>query len=260
MSRLRDQVALITGGGSGLGHAIIERFVAEGARVGVLELSPDKAAALRAEFGTDVTVHPGDATRYDDNVAAVQATVADHGRLDVFIGNAAMWDFGRSLADLPGAVIDDAFAEVFGLNVKGYLLGAKAALPALTETQGSIIFSLSNAAFYPGGGGPLYTASKHALIGLVRQLAYELAPAIRVNGVAPGGMVTDLRGPRSLGLADTPLASRVQPDTLRGFNALRVAPSPRDYTGHYVLLASREDNRTVTGAVHHCDAGVGFRR
>ena len=99
---------------------------------------------------------------------------------------------------LPPDAIDAAFDEVFHLNVKGYLLGAKAATDELRKTKGSVIFTVSNAGFWPGGGGPLYVASKHAVMGLVKQLAYELAPDIRVNGVAPGGMSTDLRGPRAL--------------------------------------------------------------
>jgi NAD(P)-dependent dehydrogenase (short-subunit alcohol dehydrogenase family) len=260
MTWLQGQVALVTGGGSGLGRAIVERFVAEGARVGVLELSSGKAENLRADFGDAVTVVQGNAVSLADNQAAVDQTVAAFGQLDTFIGNAAVWDFGRSLADIPAGVVAEAFDEVFDLNVKAYLVGAKASLPALRESAGSMIFSLSNAAFYPGGGGPLYTASKHAVVGLVRQLAYELAPGIRVNGVAPGGMSTDLRGPRALGLDGTAIGSLLQEDAMRAYNALGIAASPGDYTGHYVLLASRQNNRTVTGAIHSCDAGIGVRR
>jgi 2,3-dihydroxy-2,3-dihydrophenylpropionate dehydrogenase/cis-2,3-dihydrobiphenyl-2,3-diol dehydrogenase len=123
-----------------------------------------------------------------------------------------------------------------------------------------MIFTLSNAAFRPGGGGPLYTSSKHAVVGLVEQLAYELAPTVRVNGVAPGGMLSDLRGPEALGLATRPLSSMMREETMQGFNALGIAPQPSDYTGHYVLLASRQNNRAVTGSIHRCDAGVGVRR
>jgi NAD(P)-dependent dehydrogenase (short-subunit alcohol dehydrogenase family) len=260
MTWLPGQVALVTGGGSGLGRAIVERFVEEGARVGVLELSSGKVESLRADFGDVVTVVQGDAVSLADNKAAVDQTVAAFGQLDTFVGNAAVWDFGRSLADIPADAVAEAFDEVFDLNVKAYLLGAKASLPALRESAGSIIFSLSNAAFYAGGGGPLYTASKHAVVGLVKQLAYELAPRIRVNGVAPGGMSTDLRGPRALGLAGTAIGSLLHEDAMRAYNALGIAASPRDYTGHYVLLASRQNNRTVTGAIHNCDAGVGVRR
>jgi 2,3-dihydroxy-2,3-dihydrophenylpropionate dehydrogenase len=204
---LNGQVILLTGGGSGLGRALVERFVDEGASVGVLELSSEKTAALRSDFGESIRVIQGDATSLSDNAQAVRETVAAFGGLDTFIGNAAVWDFGRSLEDIQSDALSSAFDEVFALNVKAYLLGAKASLDALRASQGSMIFTLSNAAFYPGGGGPLYTASKHALVGVIKQLAYELAPQIRVNGVAPGGMATDLRGPQSLGLAGTPLSA-----------------------------------------------------
>lgn len=259
MGWLENSVSLVTGGGSGLGHAIVARFISEGARVGVLELNDAKGAALAAEFGDAVAVTTGDATTYADNERAVAATVAAFGKLDSFVGNAGLWDFATSLEDLPVDAIDGAFDEIFRLNVKGYMLGAKAAVSALRETRGSIIFTVSNAGFWPGGGGPLYVASKHAVMGLVKQLAYELAPEIRVNGVAPGGMSTDLRGPRSLGLADRSWGSMDVDGMMARSSPLRRAIAPEDYTGHYVLLASRENSLTVTGSVHNCDGGVGIR-
>lgn len=257
MAWLDDTVALITGGGSGLGRAIVERFVDEGARVGVLELDEAKAGALRSDFGDAVRVTVGDATTLDGNERAVADTVAGFGRLDVFVGNAGLWDFGMSLERLPADRLSEAFDEVFALNVKGYLLGAKAALPALRATKGSMIFTASNAAFWPGGGGPLYVASKHAVVGLVKQLAYELAPEVRVNGVAPGGMPSDLRGPRSLGLADTAWSSMPVDRIMERLSPLERPIAPSDYTGHYVLLASRANSLTVTGSVHNCDGGAG---
>ena len=169
------------------------------------------------------------------------------------------WDFSRSLESLPADAMPGAFDEIFRLNVLGYMLGAKAALPRLRETKGSIIFTVSNAGFWPGGGGPLYVASKHAVMGLVKQLAYELAPDVRVNGVAPGGMPTDLRGPRSLGLADRSWGDSPVDRMMEEFSPLRRAIAPEDYTGHYVLLASRANSLTVTGSVHNCDGGVGIR-
>ncbi len=75
------------------------------------------------------------------------------------------------------------------------------------EDSGSIVMTLSNASFYVNGGGPIYTAAKHACLGLMRELAYELAPHVRVNAVAPGGMNTDLRGPEAIGLADRSIAA-----------------------------------------------------
>ncbi len=186
MGWLEGQVALVTGGGSGIGRAVVDRFIAEGASVGVLELHPAKAAALVAGHGDRVAVTVGDATSYADNERVVEETVRKFGRLDTFVGNAGLWDFGAKLADVPGEVLGAAFDELFGLNVKGYVLGARACVNALRATGGSMIFTVSNAGFWPGGGGVLYTASKHAAIGLIKQLAYELCPDVRVNGVAPG--------------------------------------------------------------------------
>jgi len=259
MGWLEAQSVLVTGAGSGLGRAILERFVDEGARVGVLEIDPDKADDLSKEFGEDVVVTVGDATRLVDNQQAVAATVAAFGSLDVFVGNAGMWDYSLTLDALPAEQISNAFDEIFALNVKAYLLGAKATVDQLRQSEGSMIFTVSNAGFWPGGGGPLYVASKHAVVGLVKQLAYELAPKVRVNGVAPGAMPTDLRGPKSLGLSDTPISSLPVDRIAEGFTALERAISPADYAGHYVLLASRENSRTVTGSIHNCDGGVGVR-
>ena len=141
----------------------------------------------------------GDVTQLEDNEEAVAETVRAFGKLDTFIGNAGIFDFFTNLPNLPKDKLDQTFDQVFGVNVKGPLYGAKAALPELLKTQENIIFTVSNAAFYPAGGGPLYTTSKHAVLGFVRELAYELAPKIRVNGVAPGGTLTNLSGPTALG-------------------------------------------------------------
>ena len=250
MGWLDKTSVLVTGGGSGLGRAIVQRFVAEGAQVLAFDHSAEKLSDLRAWSNDTVETAQGDVSSAADNAAAVQAAVDRFGGLDVFIGNAGIWDFGRTLADTPPGELASGFDELFAVNVKGYLLGARAAVDALRESKGSMIFTLSNAAFFPGGGGPLYTASKHAGLGLVRQLAYELAPDVRVNGVAPGGMATDLRGPSSLGL-DTQSITQAVPidDFMRAHGALELAPTPEDYVGAYLLLASRTDSRTTTGSV-----------
>jgi 2,3-dihydroxy-2,3-dihydrophenylpropionate dehydrogenase len=250
MGWLESKVALVTGGASGLGLAIVERFVHEGAKVMVVDRSRDKLEQPRADLGASVATFVGDVTSPADNSGAVAAALEAFGQLDVFVGNAGLWDFNRPLL---GSSIEDTargFDELFAVNVKGYLLGARAAAEALRETRGSMIFTLSNASFFPAGGGPLYTASKHAGLGLVRQLAYELAPDIRVNGVAPGGMATDLRGPSSLGL-DRQSISDAMPvqELIRQHMALQIYVEPADYAGAYVLLASKENSSTVTGAV-----------
>lgn len=256
---LAGQTALITGGGSGLGLALVERFRAEGARVAVLERAPDKCADLLDRFGGEVVVTQGDVRSTADNRAAVAAALDRFGRLDSFIGNAAVWDHGASLVDTDMDRLDQGFDELFAINLKGYLLGAKAAAEALIASEGSLIFTLSNSAFYPGGGGPLYTASKHAAVGLIRQLAYELAPKVRVNGVGPCGMASDLRGPAAMGQQDTTIMDSRSPEAIASILPLQFFPAAEDFTGPFVLLASRANNRTLSGVMINADAGLGIR-
>ncbi|KIQ18459.1 3-(cis-5,6-dihydroxycyclohexa-1,3-dien-1-yl)propanoate dehydrogenase [Rhodococcus sp. MEB064] len=250
MGWLNGLSVVVTGAGSGLGRAIVERFVREGAGVVAFDKSEGKLAALKEDFGDSVWVVAGDVTKYEDNLAACDEAVRRFGKLDTFVGNAGLWDFLGTLSDTTPERLSSGFDELFAVNVKGYLLGAKAALSALKASGGSIVLTLSNAAFYPAGGGALYTASKHAGAGLVKQLAYELAPNVRVNAVAPGGMNTDLRGPGSMGLADAAIgeAFPIQ-DHMKKMTALHINVQPADYVGAYVLLAAKAESSTVTGTV-----------
>lgn len=264
MGWLEGQAALVTGGASGLGRAIVERFIAEGARVSVLDRSHHALERLKDDMHARrdrLLAIEGDVTNFEDNYRAVAITAREWGALDCFIGNAGIWDFSTALAALPadGDKMGAVFDEVFAVNVKGCLFGARAAMSALLRSRGSIIFTVSNAGFYPDGGGPLYTASKHAVVGLIRQLAYELAPKVRVNGVAPGPIATDLRGPKSLGLAERSIASVPLEEFVRRSMPLGRVPAPADYTGVYVLLASPANAGTTTGAVINCDGGMGAR-
>ena len=109
------------------------------------------------------------------------------------------------------------------------------------------------------GGGPLYTATKHAVVGLVRQLAFELAPYIRVNGVAPGVVPTQLKGPSSLGMADRAFPGerlQAQGDSLVPIGKV---PDPDEYAGAYVFFASREDNVPATGTILNHDGGFSIQ-
>jgi 2,3-dihydroxy-2,3-dihydrophenylpropionate dehydrogenase len=256
--RFAGQTVYLTGGGSGLGHALVNRFVAEGAHVSVLDRSAQKNRALEETYGSAVVTTDGDVRDLAAHAEAVAKAVAQFGGLDVYIANAAIWDGNVSLLDLPAEHIGAAFDEVFGVNVKGALLGAKAAAPSLVERRGAMIFTLSIAALRAGGGGPLYTSSKTAGIGLVRELAYELAPFVRVNGVCPAGMATDLRGPESLALGDTPLMANVDPDAMRSAYPLDFFPVPDDYVGPYLFLASR-DSAVTTGTLIEADLGMSAR-
>ena len=251
--RLAGKVALITGGGSGLGLAVARRFLAEGARVGVLELAKERADQITEELegAGPVSVTVGDATSMADNQRAVADVEAAFGRLDVFVGNAGIYDGRIPLEDYPADRLAGAIDELFGVNVKGYALGARAALPALRRAGGgAIILTASVSSSHPGFGGALYIAAKHAVAGLTRQLALELAPAIRVNAVAPGFTPTNLAG-----LSDPGVAAAFAKPTAQSLPLGRIA-SPEEYAGLYVLLASDESSAIMTGTILDADGGI----
>jgi len=261
MGWLEGDVVLVTGAGSGLGRALVDRFVAEGARVVAFDRAADRVAAVEAAHPGYVVGAVGDVTSAQDNERAVSVALESFGLLDAFVGNAGLFDYGARLEDTPAEQLSAGFDELFAVNVKGYLLGVRAAAAALRDSRGCVVLTASMAAEHAGVGGAVYTASKHAVVGLVRALAYELAPAVRVNGVSPGFMRTDIRGPVALGLESTTPGSAV-PD-LEAFASaavpLHLMPAPADYTGHYVQLASRANAVATTGVVVACDGGLGVR-
>jgi 2,3-dihydroxy-2,3-dihydrophenylpropionate dehydrogenase len=261
---LEGEVALITGGGSGIGRAVVDRYVAEGARVGVLDTRDDRLAEVAAAYGDRVLTIAGSVADATDNDAAVRQTVERFGRLDVFVGNAGVTDGFQDFVDLDTTTIDAGFDELFAVNVKGYLLGAKAALPALLTSRGCMIFTLSAASHYPNAGGVLYVASKHAGLGIVRELAHELAPAIRVNGVAAGPTRTDLRMPGALdpsqGSGNALDAQPADPENaIRACTPLDHWAEASEHAGAYVLLASRTEGALITGETIRTDLGLGVR-
>ena len=136
---------------------------------------------------------------------------------------------------------------------------SKAALKPLAQSQGSMIFTVSNAGFWPSGGGVLYTSTKHAVVGLIKQLAFEVAPHIRVNGVAPGAISTQLKGPASLDMQDLEFPGSAMEAGASGFVPLSRLPTPAEYAGAYVFFASREDNVPATGSILNHDGGFGIR-
>lgn len=252
--------ALVVGAGSGIGRAVVDAFLAEGADVAVLEKDAAKSAALRAQFPR-MPVVTGDATVRADDEAAVRAALDAYGGLDVLVSCAGIFDFYRGISELDADLMDAAFEEMFTVNVKTHLHAVKAALPALQEGgNASVILTESTSAYYPGRGGVLYVSSKYAVRGLVTALAHELAPRIRVNGVAPGGTLsTDLRGLTSLGLGERSLgAAPGREAELAGRVPLRVALSGADHAWSYVFLASLR-SRGITGDVVHSDGGIAVK-
>jgi NAD(P)-dependent dehydrogenase (short-subunit alcohol dehydrogenase family) len=265
MAQLEGQVALVTGGGSGIGRAVVDRYVEEGARVCIMDISAERLAELSRLHGERVIGVQGDATTVEANERAVRQIVEKFSKLDVFVANAGLGDAFRELIDIPTADVPRVYKEIFDLNVLAVIIGARVAVKELVKTQGSIIVTLSNSSFYPDGGGVMYIASKHAALGIVRQLAHEFAPMVRVNGVSPGAKKTDIRMPASFGLDER--GERIRTHThpsnkdaaVEAVTPLKMHAEPADHSGAYVLLASRRDSKAMTGTVVKSEAGLGIR-
>lgn len=256
---LEGKRALVVGGGSGIGRAVVDAFGAEGAKVAVLERDNAKCEALRRQL-PGVPVIQGDAITRDANERAVDAAVDAYGGVDTLVNCVGIFDFYKGIGDIDADALPGAFDETFRTNVLSHLQSVKAALPRLRAGMGpSIVLTESASSFYPGRGGALYVSSKFAVRGLVAALAQELAPRIRVNGVAPGGTLgTDLRGLASLGLDGVRLddkPGRAQEVAAR--TPLHVALSGEDHAWSFVFLAS-DRARGITGESVRPDGGFGL--
>lgn len=265
MGQLDGEVALVTGGGSGIGRAVVDRYVEEGAKVAVVDVVQDRLDEVVAEHGDAVVGIKADVTELEENQRAVAETVAAFGKLDTFVANAGLGDAFRELVDIPAEDLVKTYREIFDLNVMAVILGAHAALAELVKTNGSFIVTLSNSSFYPDGGGVMYIGSKHGALGVVRQLAHEFAPHVRVNAVAPGATRTDIRMPASFGLDENGqrIRTHTHPDNkdeaVERVVPLKLHADPEQHAGAYVLLASRRDGAAIAGAAIKTDAGLGIR-
>lgn len=254
MGRLAGQRIIVTGAGSGIGRAVVRRYIAEGAQVVAVIRNPDDSAALEAEGAVPLV---GDVSQHAAAAAAVALAVERFGGLDAYVANAGLWDFHKRVDKQSAAELEAAYHEVFGVNLLGALYGAHAAVDELRRSKGSFIVTGSNACFLAGGGGALYTASKFALRGLVLQLAKEFAPDVRVNGVAPGATDTGISGPAALGQGAR--AMNGDPERMAAMAAhmrLGRVSAPAEHTGLYVLLADRSDSSYITGAMLLSDGGL----
>jgi len=255
MDRLLDRRIIVTGAGSGIGAAVVQRFLGEGASVVAVDRN-------LSDFGIPIG-HPklrtveGDLVDYETNVKARNLAVEEFGGLDVFVANAGRWDFFKRLDAMTRDELDEGFESLMGINVKAVLMGAHCASENLKETRGVFIATGSNAAFRAGGGGVLYTATKFAVRGIVAQLAVELAPGVRVVGVAPGATDTPISGTKSLGQSEFRMnADSRRMTRMASHIPLKRVSAPEEHTDLYVLLASKSEAPYVTGTILISDGGL----
>jgi meso-butanediol dehydrogenase/(S,S)-butanediol dehydrogenase/diacetyl reductase len=253
--KLDGKVALITGAGSGIGAAIAERFVTDGAKICITGRRQAKLdeVAHSLPAGTVVTCS-GDVTKLEDAERMVEATLGFTGKLDVLVNNAAIDPGGTTVVD----VDPELWHSVLETNLTGPLYMMKASIPHMIEAGGGSIINMASL----GGlrclpGMPAYCASKAGLIMLTKQVALDFGPSkIRCNAVCPGGTRTKM-----LEQSLSPLGEVLGTD-LEGVFAcvssmvpLRRTASPDEITGICSYLAS-DDSTFMTGSVLLLDGGA----
>lgn len=246
MERFAGRVAVVTGGGSGLGRAVSHRLASEGATVAVVDLAEDaaeKVAAEIAERGGSAQAVAADVSNPTSASAAV-ATAAELGRPQVLVNCAGIGGFAHSA--------DESFerwSAIIAVNLTGTFLMAQAALPHLLDGGGAIVNVASNAGLMGQPYSAAYCASKGGVVNLTRALAVEyIKRGVRVNAVAPGGMNTPMIAGFSMP-EGVDLAEFARITSPLGY------AEPEELAGLIAFVAS-DDARYMVGSIVSMDGGI----
>lgn len=243
---LVGKVVVVTGGASGIGEAIVRAFAGQGARVGFVDIDQTAGAALETEL-----LEAGHAVHFETldlrDIAALQAGIARirdaFGPVGVLVNNAA-----HDERHPAASVTPDYFDDRIAVNLRHQFFASQAVLPDMQAAGGGAIVCMSSISWMAGFGGmPIYTASKSAVIGMVRSLARDFGGHnIRVNAVTPGWIITK----RQLELWLTPEADAER----NARQSLKRRIYPDDVAKLTLFLAS-EDASAITGQNYVADGG-----
>ncbi len=238
MQRFQGKVAIVTGGGRGIGAAIVTRLLADGAQVLVADLSQPASLSAGAEFVK------ADVTRSSEAAAVVEAAVKRWGRLDFLVNNAGVGAVGET-PDLA----EEAWDRVFAVNTKAVYLCCKAAIPAIGRTGGGAIVNIASiSGLFGDYAMDAYNASKGAVINYTRNLALNCAAdGIRVNALCPGLIETEM--------AAAAIADPVDREFWMERIPLGRPGRPEEMAGVATFLLS-DDASYVTGAIFTADGGI----
>jgi len=245
--RLAGKAAVITGAGSGIGRATAERYVHEGARVMVADISAEHAREVCDRLGGEAVPLAADVSDAHDVTRMIDAAVEAFGTVDILYSNAGIAESVKPLAEIS----EPEWDRIIDVNLKAFFLCAKSAAPVMRAAGGgAMIVTASIAALRPRPGLAAYVASKSGVIGLARALALELASdRIRVNVINPGPAATPMLKEFELAAGEAE-ALRLLGETLPLGQAIR----PADVAAAAVYLAS-DEAANVTGLVMNVDGG-----
>jgi NAD(P)-dependent dehydrogenase (short-subunit alcohol dehydrogenase family) len=245
--RFKGKKAIITGAGSGIGKATIERFVSEGGRASAVDISQERLNRLSAEFhqrGEEIEIVCGDLSLLQ-TIEKIMSAAGEH--LDILINNAGIMDDFVPLDEID----DELWERVISVNLTSVMKLSRAVIKVmLKQGHGVIVTTSSGASFKAGIAGTAYTTSKHGVNGLVKSIAAIYGQrGIRSNAVAPGGTKTNImdlsrpvRGQKTMDLLTPNMA-----------NSTRTA-EPSEVAATILFLAS-DDASNVNGAILACDSG-----
>lgn len=249
--RLEGKVAVITGAGSGMGRAMANLFAAEGAKIVAAEWNSatlDEVVAEVKAAGGEITGVQGDVSKQDDCKKIIDAATGTYGRLDVLCNNAGVMDNFAAVGDFS----DDVLERVFSINVYGPLYLSRLAVPIMLEQgSGSIVVTASVAGIKGGAAGVVYTASKHAIVGATKSIAWHYAQkGIRCNAIAAGGVETNIMTSVDPSKINPAGAERCQ----FGSSIIPGMLKAKDIADLALFLAS-DESKMINGAIIPADAG-----
>ncbi|MGA9490851.1 MAG: SDR family oxidoreductase [Mycobacterium sp.] len=256
VSELIGKVAIVTGGASGIGAGIVEKFVAEGARVVIADIERDRGEDFAAKMGVDAIFRSVDVADPEQVGALVSSAVETFGRLDVMVNNAGVSSrMHRSFLD------DDLadFQRVMSVNVLGVMAGTREAARQMASSGGGSIINMSSIGGIQAGGGVMtYRASKAAVIMFTKSAAIELAHyEVRVNAIAPGNIPTPLLQTTTTDKSPEELArfEHAIREQMRSDRPLKREGTPDDIAEAALYLAG-DRSRYVTGTILPVDGGT----
>jgi NAD(P)-dependent dehydrogenase (short-subunit alcohol dehydrogenase family) len=250
MERLKDKVAVITGGTGGIGLATANLFLEQGAKVVLVDNNGEAIEKIRAQLNhKNVSFFQADVSKSEDTIKFLNHSLKTFGKIDIFFANAGIEGVSSTIEAYP----EDIFDKVVSVNLKGVWLGCQYIIPKMEE-GGSVIITSSVAGLKGFAGLGAYVATKHAVVGVMRVAAAENASRkIRVNTIHPGPVDNDMM--RRIESDMSPES----PDTVKdGFTAAvpfgRYATSKE--VGEIALFLASDESKYITGCTHLIDGGM----
>ena len=247
--KLQGKVAVVTGAASGMGKEIAILFAAEGAKVVVSDLNVESAGKvveeIQAQGGTALAI-AANVAKEEDVQSLIDTTVQQYGTLDILVNNAGIMDNFVPAGDLT----DELWDRVFAVNTTGPMRTIRKSLPIFLAKENGVIINIASAGgLFGSRAGAAYTAAKHAVVGLTKNVGFQYAvKGIRCNAIAPGGVATNIatsiNAPNPFGMERAMAGMGINPRTGEAAEIAKVA-----------LFLASDDSSFVNGTVITADAG-----